>query len=214
MAAVDREQPFSQAQLPSDPTIAVLALPGVIIDELRAFHAVLSTWPRARCFIVGLGAGGVAGPGGSTTIELSIDDVHAADVLAVPGAIGAIAHADDPRLADWLVAVVRRAGWVLTSSTGSLLLARLGLLRGREATTHWLAGEQLVGFGSQRSDDRVCVDGRFVTCSGNVAAVNGALHVVRCELGEAAAALAADRASAPAASPSGKPHRWWSRRAG
>lgn len=50
--------------------------------------------------------------------------------------------------------------------TGSLLLGAAGLLRGRRATSHWLALEELKSFGAEPTGERVVTDGKYVTAAG------------------------------------------------
>ncbi|MBB6414713.1 transcriptional regulator GlxA family with amidase domain [Streptomyces sp. AK010] len=50
--------------------------------------------------------------------------------------------------------------------TGSLLLAAAGLLRGRRATSHWPALEELKRHGVEPTGDRVVTDGTYVTAAG------------------------------------------------
>ena len=67
---------------------------------------------------------------------------------------------------------------MLTSSTGSALLAATGLLRGRTAATHWLAGPLLERHGVVVSDERIVVDLPYVTCAGLASAYDAAFVVV------------------------------------
>ncbi len=67
---------------------------------------------------------------------------------------------------------------MLTSSTGSALLAAGGLLRGRTASTHWLAGPLLERFDVTVSAERVSVDPPFVTCTGLASSFDAAYLVV------------------------------------
>lgn len=189
------------------PVVAVLVLHGVIVDEARAFGDVLSAWPGSTCYFVGSRRGRVTGVGGAIAADLALADVHAADVLVVPGGINIAAAADQPDVRRWLTIVAGSARWVLSSSTGTLLLARCGVLEGRDAATHWLAGEQLAEYGSPKSDDRICLTDRFITCSGGVAAFGGALHVVRQELGDEVAAQIATTLSGPPVRSGTRPRR-------
>jgi transcriptional regulator GlxA family with amidase domain len=68
---------------------------------------------------------------------------------------------------------------VLTSSTGSALLAAAGLLTGRTAATHWLAGPLLEWHGVQVSPERLVVDAPYVTCAGLASTYECAYVVAR-----------------------------------
>jgi transcriptional regulator GlxA family with amidase domain len=73
-----------------------------------------------------------------------------------------------------------------------------------------LAGDLLGSFGSAKADDRVCVQGRVVTCSGAVTAITAACHVIEAELGPDAAAQALAAFTAEAIGPArrGGFRRW------
>jgi transcriptional regulator GlxA family with amidase domain len=62
--------------------------------------------------------------------------------------------------------------------TGSLILAAAGLLQGRRATSHWLAVDQLADLGAIHVDERVVVDGRYVTAAGVSAGIDMGLTLV------------------------------------
>ena len=154
-------------------TVAVVAYQGVLADESAAFVDVLSRLPGARLVVVGRRVGIVAGPGGAQWVEARFPEVDP-DVVVVPGGLGSHRHAE---IAEWIRHV--RPRWVLTSSTGSAMLAAGGLLRGRRAATHWLAAPLLERHGVEATTDRLVVDGPFVTCAGLASTFEAADVVVR-----------------------------------
>jgi transcriptional regulator GlxA family with amidase domain len=154
--------------------IAIVAYQGVLADESWAFHDVFSRVPGARVFTVGHRLGVVGGPGGAQRIEVTFESLGTADIVVVPGGLGSHRH---PEISAWIRRIEPR--WVLTSSTGSALLAAGGLLRGRTAATHWLAGPLLERHGVRVSPDRLVVDRPFVTCAGLASAYDAAYLVVQ-----------------------------------
>ena len=154
-------------------TVAVVAYQGVLADESTAFVDVLSRLPGARLVVVGRRIGVVAGPGGAQWVEARFPEVDP-DVVVVPGGLGSHRHAE---IAEWIRHV--RPRWVLSSSTGSAMLAAGGLLRGRSAATHWLAAPLLERHGVEATTDRLVVDGPFVTCAGLASTFEAADVVVR-----------------------------------
>lgn len=154
-------------------TVAVVAYEGVLADETAAFVDVLSRLPTARIVTVGSTPGVVGGPGGAQLIEARFEEVDP-DVVVVPGGLGSHRH---PDIAIWIRRMMPQ--WVLTSSTGSALLAAGGLLEGRRAATHWLAGPLLERFGAVFTTDRLVVDGRYITCAGLASTFEAADVVVR-----------------------------------
>ena len=92
----------------------------------------------------------------------------------MPGGLGAHRH---PEIAAWLRRIKPR--FVLASSTGSALLAASGLLKGRTAVTHWLAGPLLELHGVKVSKARLEVDEPYITCSGLASAFDAAFVVAK-----------------------------------
>jgi transcriptional regulator GlxA family with amidase domain len=154
--------------------IAIVAYQGVLADETDAFRDVLRLLPGARVVIAGAERGIVAGPGGAQEVEATFDELDRAEVVVVPGGLGAHRH---PEIAVWLRRIKPR--FVLASSTGSALLAASGLLKGRTAVTHWLAGPLLELHGVTVSKARLEVDEPYVTCSGLSSAFDAAFVVAK-----------------------------------
>jgi transcriptional regulator GlxA family with amidase domain len=175
--------------------VAIVAYQGVLADESHAFRTVLRRAAGVHLVTVGERVGVVAGPGGAQVVDASFDDIRSASIVVVPGGLGSHRH---PEIAAWTLAV--RPEWVLASSTGSALLAAAGVLRGRVATTHWLAGPLLERHGVTLSHERVVVDEPFVTCTGSSSTFDAAFHVVRRMWGpDEANRIRAELATAPAA---------------
>jgi transcriptional regulator GlxA family with amidase domain len=115
------------------------------------------------------------------------------DVIVVPGgSAGAIAK--DQRVIDWLKQTSAEADTTLSVCTGAFVLAKAGLLDGKEATTHWGSIARLKKEYPQttvRNDQRVVDTGKVVTSAGVSAGIDGALHVVDRLMGRTRATAAA-----------------------
>jgi len=179
------------------PRIAVVAHQGVLADESQAFRDVFRRVPGAEVVTVGERIGVVGGPGGAQVVAVTMRDVGRVDVVVVPGGLGSHHHNE---IAWWIMA--SEPTWIVTSSTGSALLAAAGLLRGRTAATHWLAGPLLERHGVHVARERLVVDPPYVTCSGMASATAAALAVID-RLG--AGLGAAVRASLAAVPPADEP---------
>lgn len=138
-----------------------------------------------------------ARPGPITAVNgLSINprytlaDAPAPDLLVVPGGVGTRPLVDDAGVIAWIVGVAERAELVLSVCTGSRLLARAGLLDGREATTHHTALDnlrELAPRATVRDDLRFVDAGRVMTAAGISAGIDLSLYVVGKLLGSEAA---------------------------
>lgn len=157
----------------------------VVFDGLTALDAVgpyevLSRIPGNEVLLVAAEAGPVRTETGMLTLiaEAALADVPHPDVVVVAGGPGQKALMDHPPVLDWLRAASSTATWTASVCTGSLLLAAAGLLRGRRATTHWLALDQLPAYGVTPVRARYVVDGQFATAAGVSAGLDLALHLV------------------------------------
>jgi cyclohexyl-isocyanide hydratase len=101
------------------------------------------------------------------------------DVLFVPGGVaGAFGMMEDEHLMRFLAFHGQRARFVSSVSTGSLLLAAAGVLKGYRATTHWPLREVLQSLGAKPSKGRVVVDRNRLTGNGPSSGIDLGLQVV------------------------------------
>lgn len=114
--------------------------------------------------------------------ERTLHDVGPLNVLVMPGGRGtrALLGREDPLHAG--LRALAGGGTLMTSvCTGALVYAAAGLLRGRPATTHWSALEELAALDESievRPDDRFVDDGDVITAAGVSAGIDMALHLV------------------------------------
>ncbi len=103
------------------------------------------------------------------------------DVLLYPGGVGSRAHLNNSMVAEWLRRVAEQAEIVTSVCTGALVLADVGLLDGRPATTHWQYLDLLRDLGDDievRASDRFVDDGDVITAAGVSAGIDMALHLI------------------------------------
>ena len=107
------------------------------------------------------------------------------DVVVVPGGgwndrseTGAWGEAQRGRLPAALAELHRQGSTVASVCTGAMLLAAAGLTRGRPATTHHLALDELRHHGTAAVEARVVDDGDVVTAGGVTAGIDLALWLV------------------------------------
>ncbi|WP_244929719.1 helix-turn-helix domain-containing protein [Nocardioides sp. W7] len=107
----------------------------------------------------------------------------------------------DPALVDALRAAHDRGTRIASLCTGAFVLAAAGLLDGRVATTHWMHAEDLARRYPQidvRPDVLYVDEGDVLTSAGKTAALDLCVHLVRRDLGAAAANAIARRLVVPA----------------
>ncbi len=156
-------------------TIAALAYRGVTTAELDDPVSRLAHRLDANVVIVGPDVGPVHGvePTRRVIVDATPADAPVVDVLVVPGGLGWKQVAAAPDLSAWLADAAATARGILAMSTGSLLLASVGRLAGKDATGHWLAERELAELGANVQSVRSAHDetGRVVTAAGALAAM-------------------------------------------
>ncbi|MEU8912975.1 helix-turn-helix domain-containing protein [Streptomyces nigrescens] len=121
-----------------------------------------------------------------------LDAARDADTVIVPGVRPD--RAPSQRAVRLIREVADRGGRVASICTGAFVLAKAGLLDGHRATTHWMfAGQLAQRFPDVEVDPSVLFvdNGRILTSAGVVAGLDLCLHMVRRDLGAAAAARTA-----------------------
>ena len=189
-------------------SVAVLVLPGIAPFELGV-----------ACEVFGIDRRDTGGPvfefalctpepgpvrsslGFDVVVERGLEATTTADLVVVP------AYSVDTDLPDGVIEHLRaanaRGAWLLSVCSGAFALASAGLLDGRRCTTHWMYTDRLAtGCPHAQVDPGVLYveDDRVVTSAGTAAGIDACLHLVRRELGAAAASAIARRMVVP-------PHR-------
>lgn len=178
-------------------TVAALALDGVITYDLACAVQMFRRGPGRTgqpdgfdLVTCGHRPGSVWTPDGfHLDVEHGVDTLEAADIVVVP----ARAPHDHPPPDDVLNALRgahQRGAVVLSICLGAFVLAAAGLLDGRPATTHWeycADMRRLYPRVELRPDALYVDDGDILTSAGLSAGMDLCLHVVRRELGAAAA---------------------------
>jgi len=130
-------------------------------------------------------------------IDTPLSAADHVDLLVIP------AHAVDdvdPAVHAAIRAAVARGAWVLSVCSGAFVLAQAGVLDGRRSTTHWMHAERLAReFPLTTVDpDVLFVEDRgVITSAGTASGIDACLHLVRRELGAAAANVIARRMVVP-----------------
>jgi transcriptional regulator GlxA family with amidase domain len=123
----------------------------------------------------------VTASGGLTIMpRCTFIDAPPIDLLVVPGGFGTRPLLNDDETLGWIRKVAGSARLTTSVCTGSLLLARAGLLDGRRATTHWSALDRLEELDGGVTVEREAryVDDGVITSAGVAAGIDMAFHVV------------------------------------
>jgi transcriptional regulator GlxA family with amidase domain len=140
-------------------------------------YEVLNSLPGAEVGFAAAQAGPVRNESGNLTLtaDAALADVPHPDIVLVPGGPGTEELTEGDPILDWLWAADQTSTWTTSVCTGSLILARAGLLTGRRATTHWTAEVELGRLGAEAVSERVVFDGKYVTAAGVSSGIDMAL---------------------------------------
>ena len=134
-----------------------------------------------KVFTVAATAAPVTATGGLVvTPHYSFANAPPIDLLVIPGGFGTRGLLGNTETLDWIKAASGQAELTTSVCTGALLLAKLGLLRDKDATTHWGAHDLLASIDpSIRLDRKAKVTGTGpITSAGISAGINMSLLVV------------------------------------
>lgn len=118
------------------------------------------------------------------------------DILVVPGGQGTRRERTNRRLLEWIGRQDQQTRLTTSVCTGAFLLAELGLLNQRRATTHWNSVEWMRTTYPEiemLADTRVVDEGHIITSAGVSAGIDMSLHVVARLYGEEVARWTARR---------------------
>src|SRR4029077_6455241 len=118
----------------------------------------------------------------------TLEDAETADTIIVPA--WDVNEPTSPELCALLQRAHARGVRIASLCTGAFVLAAAGLLDGRAATTHWMYADDLARRYPQvdvQPDVLYIDDGDVLTSAGKTAALDLCIHLVRRDLGAAAA---------------------------
>ena len=159
--------------------IGILVFPGVQQLDLTGPYEVFASLPGVKVHLVWKDRSAITSATGLVLgPTMTFGECPALDVLCVPGGGGINALLQDAVVLDFLRAQAKRARYVTSVCTGSLVLGAAGLLKGRKATTHWFSHDFLEKFGAIPVHGRVVRDGNLITAGGVTAGIDFGLAVV------------------------------------
>lgn len=128
----------------------------------------------------------------------SLGDLPQLDTLILVASIDTAEYCT-PRVLQWLRQVAAQGVNIGATSTGSLVLARAGLLNGYRCTIHW---ENLDSFREEfpqvnATGELYEIDGKRLTCSGGSAGLDMMMHLMAVRHGHALAAGVAEQCIHP-----------------
>jgi transcriptional regulator GlxA family with amidase domain len=119
--------------------------------------------------------------------EYSLDNHPPFDILLVPGGWGTRKEINNKKIINWIKKIAQKVELITAVCTGSMLLGKAGLLKGKHATTHWQSLSWMKEeFPETIVEDayHIVEDGNVITSAGISAGIDMALRVVQKYYGE------------------------------
>jgi len=151
-----------------------------LVGPLQVFSALHQIDPQYRPVVVAETRKPVATDIGVHMIpNATFDELLEPYALIVPGGDQATLNAmTNPAIREYIRATARTAEFIGSVCTGALILASVGLLEGRQATTHWAFYKFLEELGAHYVRTRWVDNGRIINSAGVSAGIDMALHFV------------------------------------
>ncbi len=122
----------------------------------------------------------ICNKGLAMTPHHSFDTASRIDVLIVPGGSGSTAVIQDRAMLDWVAETAAGCQWIASVCTGSRILVKSGVARGKRITTYHGAVPELRGWNEATvlDDVRFVRDGNVVSSAGVSAGIDMSLWLV------------------------------------
>lgn len=170
--------------------IVFILYPRVTQLDFTGPYEVLSRMPGAEVIVASKEGGTLTSEMGLAFANLrKLADIQSCDMIMIPGGPGQTDAMLDPDFMAQVKRLGEGATYVTSVCTGSLILAAVGLLKGKRAGCHWAYRELLAAFGAIPDDARVVRDGNAISGGGVTAGIDIALSIINDLAGAKAAQM-------------------------
>jgi putative intracellular protease/amidase len=180
---------FGSPKLPIK-TVGILVYDGFTTLDAMGPYQVLSEMMGVNVFFVARTKGIVRNMAGmKMQVDVDINDVDSLDILVIPGGLqGTYKLTGDSTLLTWIRKIDKTSTYTTSVCTGAWILGATGLLKGKNATTHWYGKEMLAtDYGAKvnrKKTERWVRDGKYWTSAGVTAGMDMSLAIVKEIMGE------------------------------
>jgi transcriptional regulator GlxA family with amidase domain len=172
-------------EVQNEKTIAFVLYPGLtvfdLVGPLQVLSALSAFAPEYRMVVVGERVEPMDTdiPGEMKMIpNKTFEEVPHPFAIIVPGGVTPTLRAmSNEAIRRYVCSAAETAEVVGSVCTGALILASVGLLEGRQATTHWAFYKVLEQFGAKYVRKRWVEDGKFICSAGVSAGIDMALQL-------------------------------------
>ncbi|GEP52657.1 hypothetical protein FNO01nite_33290 [Flavobacterium noncentrifugens] len=162
-------------------TVGILLYDGYAPLDAMGPYAVFSELMGSKVFFVGRHRGLIEDAKGmKVQVDSSIADVKQLDILLIPGGFKQTFEATkDKELLDWIKSIDSISTYTTSVCTGAWILGATGLLKDKEATTHWSSKKLLADlYGANVKSLRYTHSGKYWTSAGVTAGLDMSLALI------------------------------------
>lgn len=168
-----------------DFTIGFLIYPGLTALDFVGPAQILSQAPGMSVEVIWKTRDPVMTDSGYEILPTkSFGEVEKLDMIIIPGGTGQQGIMDDQAVLKFVKQMGEQAQYIGSVCSGSLLLAKAGLLEGYKATSHWAFVDDLAKFGAIPTHQRVVIDRNRITGAGVTAGIDFAFTFIAERVGE------------------------------
>lgn len=174
-------------------TVGILLYDGFTTLDAMGPYQVLSELMGTEVFFVAKHKGIIKNMNGAGfQVDRDFKDTESLDILLIPGGFKkTLLLTKDVETLDWIKKIDKTTQFTTSVCTGSWVLGSTGLLKGKNATSHWYRAEEMLGsYGANFQRKRWVRDGKYWTSAGVTAGMDMSLAIVQEVRGDAYLKLA------------------------
>ncbi|MBZ4190538.1 DJ-1/PfpI family protein [Niabella beijingensis] len=185
-------KPASMAEIFPQPkveikTVGIFLYDGYSPLDAMGPYSVLTHLMGSKVFFIAKHKGIVEdGAGLKVQVDTSIDEVKHLDILLMPGGLATTyEQTKDDELLSWIRSIDSTSKYTTSVCTGAWILGAAGLLKDKEATTHWYGKKILAAdYGAKIQNTRYTHSGKYWTSAGVSAGIDMSLALINEIAGE------------------------------
>ena len=178
--------PESMAEIFPKPKMEIKTIGIYLYDGYSALDAlgpysVFTRLKGSHVFFIAKHKGIVEdGAGLKVQVDTAIDEVKHLDILLIPGGlVQTYQETKDEALLTWIRSIDSTSKYTTSVCTGAWILGATGLLRDKDATTHWYGKKILADdFGAKVQNTRYTHSGKYWTGAGVSAGIDMSLALL------------------------------------
>ena len=163
-------------------TVGILLYDGFTTLDAMGPYQVFSELIGTEVFFVAKSKGLVRNMNGlPVQVDRGFSDTGHLDILVVPGGLRETYKlTKDPETIAWIKKVDNTSEFTASICTGAWIVGAAGLLKWKNATTHWYRAEEMLAkYGANYKEQRWVRDGKYWTSAGVTAGMDMCLDMVR-----------------------------------